>query len=126
MATSWQPGHPTSVGAQSDGDGHLWIRITKLRPLNKINGYLATPPMYRHNKTLSQSDRVSREIIRVVKAHYGFVPYDWFYGYAYFLLDRKDQIFEASRPSWSKQLLALLLGSYVNRSQVRVLLAAVV
>jgi len=72
--------------------------------------------LYRENKTVSKRDRVYREIIQVVKAHYGFVPYDWIYGYAAYLVDRKDQIFEQSQPSIAKQLAALVLGFYVNRT----------
>src|SRR5205807_6599307 len=63
--------------------------------------------------------QVYAEIIRVVGTHYGFVPYDWVYGYSAYLVDRKDQIFEASNPSIPKELLALVLGSALNRRQLR-------
>jgi glycosyltransferase involved in cell wall biosynthesis len=96
-------------------DYDLWIRIAKMRPLMKIEGYLATSRMYRENKTVSKRRQVYEEIIRVVGTHYGFVPYDWIYGFAAYLVDGKDQIFEVSRPSMSKQLFALALGSAVNR-----------
>jgi glycosyltransferase involved in cell wall biosynthesis len=100
-------------------DYDLWIRIAKLRPLMKIDGYLATSRMYRDNKTVSRRRQVYEEIISVVKTHYGFVPYDWVYGYAAYLIDRKDQIFEISRPSAAKQLLALLIGSLLNVRQLK-------
>ena len=100
-------------------DYDLWIRIANLRPLMKIEGYLATSRMYRDNKTVSRRRQVYQEIIRVVKTHYGFVPYDWVYGYAAYLIDRKDQIFDISRPSAAKQVLALILGSLLNARQLR-------
>ena len=100
-------------------DYDLWIRIANLRPLMRIEGYLATSRMYRDNKTVSRRRQVYEEIIRVVKTHYGFVPYDWVYGYAAYLIDRKDQIFDISRPSAAKQILALILGSLLNRKQLR-------
>ena len=99
-------------------DYDLWIRIANLRPLMKIEGYLATSRMYRDNKTVSRRRQVYQEIIRVVKTHYGFVPYDWVYGYAAYLIDRKDQIFEISRPTAAKQVLALILGSLLNPRQL--------
>jgi glycosyltransferase involved in cell wall biosynthesis len=99
-------------------DYDLWIRIAKLRPLMKIDGYLATSRMYRENKTVSRRKQVYEEIIRVVKTYYGFVPYDWVYGYAAYLIDRKDQIFDVSHPSALKELFALLLGSVLNPTQV--------
>jgi len=100
-------------------DYDLWIRIANLRPLMKIDGYLATSRMYRDNKTVSRRRQVYEEIIRVVKTHYGFVPYDWVYGYAAYLIDRKDQIFDKSHPSAAKQILALILGSLLNGRQLR-------
>jgi hypothetical protein len=99
-------------------DYDLWIRIAKLRPLLKIEGYLATSRMYRGNKTIRMRGRVYAEIIKVVKAHYGFVPYDWVYGYASYIIDGKDQILETSRATTIKQAAALIGGAYVNWRQM--------
>jgi glycosyltransferase involved in cell wall biosynthesis len=99
-------------------DYDLWIRVAKSRALMKIDGYLATSRMYRDNKTVSRRRQVYEEIIRVVKTHYRFVPYDWVYGYAAYLIDGKDQIFDISHPSAAKQILALLMGSWLNRTQL--------
>jgi glycosyltransferase involved in cell wall biosynthesis len=98
-------------------DYDLWIRIGKTYPLMKIDGFLATSRMYRENKTISRRKQVYEEIIQVVKTHYGYVPYDWLYGYAAYLIDRKDQIFEVSHPSAIKKALALSLGLYYNPRQ---------
>jgi glycosyltransferase involved in cell wall biosynthesis len=100
-------------------DYDLWIRIAKMYPLMKIDGFLATSRMYRENKTLSKRQLVYREIISTVREHYSYVPYDWVYGYSAYLIDRKDQIFDASKPSAAKFLIALLIGSYYNSRQLR-------
>jgi glycosyltransferase involved in cell wall biosynthesis len=101
-------------------DYDLWMRIAKLYPLMKIDGFLATSRMYRENKTVSKRRLGYLEIMSCVREHYGYIPYDWVYGYSAYLLDRKDQIFEATRPSLPKLLLTLLLGScYNNRQPVR-------
>jgi glycosyltransferase involved in cell wall biosynthesis len=100
-------------------DYDLWIRISKEWSLLKIDGHLATSRMYKDNKTVGKRREVYQEICSVVKKHYGFVPYEWVYGYAAYLIDRKDQIFDLSSPSRVKQLAALLLGSYVNSTAMR-------
>jgi len=95
-------------------DYDLWIRMAKMFPIVKIEGCLATSRMYADNKTLGRRKQVYEEIIRVVKTHYGYVPYDWLYGYASYLIDRKDEIFEPGRQSPVKHIVALLLGMWHN------------
>ncbi len=55
-----------------------------------------------------------REIIRVLQTQYGYVPYAWAYAYASWLLDRKDQYFDAPRPKRSAVLFSLGLGLTLN------------
>jgi glycosyltransferase involved in cell wall biosynthesis len=98
-------------------DYDLWMRIGKLYPMMKIDGVLATSRMYRENKTLGERRKVYMEIMSAAKAHYGYIPYDWVYGYSCYLVDRKDQFFDASHPSFSKIALSLLLGTYYNKSK---------
>ncbi|MBI1896304.1 MAG: glycosyltransferase [Acidobacteria bacterium] len=100
-------------------DYDLWMRVAKLYPLRKIDHLLANSRMYPENKTLGARRAVFMEIISVAKAHYGYVPYDWVYGYAAYLLDRKDGFLDVSRPSILKLLLGLLLGTSYNREQPR-------
>jgi glycosyltransferase involved in cell wall biosynthesis len=100
-------------------DYDLWIRIAKIRPLVKIESFLATSRMYGANKTMAQRSQGYREICQVVKRHFGYVPYEWVYGYADYLISRKDQFFAASRPSISKSLLSFPLGLLINRTQLR-------
>jgi glycosyltransferase involved in cell wall biosynthesis len=106
-----------NASLQTALDYDLWIRMARMRPLLRIDGYLATSRMYPGNKTISRRKQVFEEIVQVVMAHFGYVPYDWVYGYAAYLVDRKDQIFETSVPSAAKQAVALLLGLHVNHRQ---------
>ncbi len=100
-------------------DYDLWIRLARCYPVRKVDDYLATSRMHLDNKTLSSRRRVYQEIISVTRAHFGFVPYEWLHGYACYLLDRKDQYFDRSRPSVPSYLLALLLGARHNPHQLR-------
>jgi len=100
-------------------DYDLWMRMAKVFPMVKIDEYLATSRMYGANKTIGQRDRVYREILQSVKAHFGYVPFDWTFGYACYLADRKDQFFEQTEPSRIKYFLSLLLGIYYNPGKLR-------
>ena len=100
-------------------DYDLWIRIAKIFPISKIDDYLATSRMHRNNKTLARRRRVYREIVSIAKTHYGYVPHEWVNAYACYLIDRKDQFFDRSRPSLASLALGLAMGSYYNYRQLR-------
>jgi glycosyltransferase involved in cell wall biosynthesis len=95
-------------------DYDLWIRIARKYPLVHIPEFLATSRLHRDNKTLSKRQQIYQEIIRVVGTHYGYVPYEWIYGYASYLCDKKDQILTTGPPSVYKHLLSFLLGCRYN------------
>ncbi len=108
-----------NAGLQIALDYELWMRIAKLYPIYKVDEYLATSRMYRDNKTLANRRRVYQEILGSVRAHYGYVPFEWINGYACYLIDRKDQFFDRSKPSLASHGLSLILGSYHNPRQLR-------
>jgi glycosyltransferase involved in cell wall biosynthesis len=99
-------------------DYDLWMRIAKLYPMLKVDEVLATSRMYLENKTLGKRRPVYMEIMSAAKTHYGYIPFDWVFGYASYAIDRKDQFFEVSHPSFSKIALSLVLGSYYNKGQM--------
>lgn len=96
-------------------DYDLWIRVSRLAPLEKTDAVLANSRMRRASKTLGQRRRVFREALGVLKRHYGYVPFEWVYAYTAFLIDHRDQFFEPLRPSVTKLLASLLLGIGWNR-----------
>ncbi|HUS05459.1 MAG TPA: glycosyltransferase [Bryobacteraceae bacterium] len=98
-------------------DYDLWMRIAKLYPMLRIDAVLANSRMYRENKTLGKRREVYMEIMSAAKAHYGYIPYDWVFGYSCYLVDRKDQFFDQSHPSLMKIALTLLLGTYYNKGK---------
>lgn len=113
-----------SVGMMSTSvialDYDLWIRISRQGyAFLRIEEELATSRMYRDNKTLRERGAVYRDIIRIVKRHYGYVPYSWLFGYACYLVDGKDQVFEQTSSSNWKILVSLALGARYNTRQMR-------
>ncbi|MCS7316162.1 MAG: glycosyltransferase family 2 protein [Bryobacterales bacterium] len=91
-------------------DYDLWIRVSRIAPLVKTDAVLANSRMRRSGKTLGQRRRVFAEALRVLKRHYGYVPFEWIYSYTAFRIDRRDQFFEPLRPSVTKLLASLALG----------------
>ncbi len=101
-------------------DYDLWIRISRQgHGFLKIDDELATSRMYKDNKTLRARGQVYRDIIGIVGRHYGYVPYSWLFGYACYLVDRKDQVFEMTSSSRLKILVSLALGARYNPRQLR-------
>lgn len=98
-------------------DYDLWIRVSRLARLEKIDVVLANSRMRPTGKTLGQRRRVFREAARVLMRHYGYVPFQWVYAYAALVIDGRDQFFEPLRPSATKLLASLALGVGWNRSR---------
>ncbi len=98
-------------------DYELWIRVSRLYPMRRIDAVLATSRMHQDNKTVGQRKRVLQENLRVLRSHYGYVPFQPVHAYASFLADRRDQFFEPLRPSVFKYLLSLFVGLRYNSAR---------
>lgn len=96
-------------------DYDLWIRVSQRHRLLKLDEFLAISRMHLGAKTLRHRRAVYRGNIRVVRRHFGYVPYPHIYGYACSLADSRDGFFEPVPPSLVKYLLSLVLGSAINR-----------
>jgi hypothetical protein len=62
-------------------------------------------------------------VVRITKRHRNYVPLNWLYGYAGYLLDGKDNFFEISHPSLIKYALTLAMGARYNPTQFHKFLA---
>ena len=70
--------------------------------------------MYLENKSLGRRREAFEEIIRIMRRYRGYVPLNYLYGYAGYLLDGKDNFYEISLPSIKKYLLTLGMGLWFN------------
>lgn len=98
-------------------DYDLWLRISALHPLFKIDRPMAYSRMWADNKTLSKRRITFREVVKILRQHRGYVPLNWTYGYAAFLLDGKDGFYEISQPSLKGFSLAAAMGLWFNRTR---------
>jgi glycosyltransferase involved in cell wall biosynthesis len=98
-------------------DYDLWIRISRLYPMRKIDAVLAASRMHKENKTVGQRRQVLRETMNVLESQYGYVPFPPVHAYASYLVDRRDQFFEPLRPSIFKYVLSLFVGLRFNPDQ---------
>jgi glycosyltransferase involved in cell wall biosynthesis len=101
-------------------DYDLWIRLARRHRFVKIDSFLANSRLHPAAKTVGQTSAALKETMEILERHYGYVPYNWIYGYAYHLLSGKPIAAEAPRPSvWSAGY-SLALGLRYNwRSPIR-------
>jgi glycosyltransferase involved in cell wall biosynthesis len=99
-------------------DYDLWIRLARIAPLVKFDGKLAQSRMHLGNKTLGSRRAAYAETMRVLRRHYGYIPYDWVIAYASHLWDPRDHFFQESRPTRLNVLASLALGLAYNPRQV--------
>jgi len=102
-------------------DYEFWMRLFRRHPPVRLPRFLATSRMYADNKTLSQRKTAYREIIRIVRKHYGYVPYSWTLGYASYWWHHNDQYSAPRRTTAPVVLLTLLLMAWYNRFNPRYL-----
>lgn len=99
-------------------DYDLWIRMAREMRFQVIPEFLATSRMRADNKTLGLRPQMFRECFEVLKHHYGYIPFQWIFGYCCYLLDHRDQFYQPLRPSLLKYALSLPVGCWRNRNHM--------
>lgn len=95
-------------------DYDFWIRLSRYGRFSKIDELVAGSRMHADNKTLARRGEVFREVMRILRARFGYVPYTWTYAYASWLLHHDEPIFAQPRPTRTGVLLSLVLGLKLN------------
>jgi glycosyltransferase involved in cell wall biosynthesis len=96
-------------------DYELWMRLARIYQLRRIDTPLAYSRMHAANKSLGRRMEVFRQTFQILLRHYGYVPFQWIYGYVCYRADRRDQFFEPLQPSILRYLASLPAGLSVNR-----------
>ena len=96
-------------------DYDLWIRMVKQGShFAAIPRYLANSRMHRGAKTLHDREEVFRASMRLLHRHYGYVPFQWIFGYTAYRMDGRDQFFQPLEPTFRKYLASLPMGLRMN------------
>src|SRR5208337_3944129 len=93
-------------------DWDLWIRIAKRYEMLKIDDKLATSRLHHGNKTLSHPEAAVGEGLRVLRRHFGYVPFQWVYNYCASLLGEKIEFTPSKTPSLGCYCLSLPVGIF--------------
>ncbi len=96
-------------------DYDLWLRLAGCGAFVRIEPFLARSRVHAGSKSVSNRKAFYREVFSMLKAHFGYVPYEWVQGYASVLIERNDQFFTKPRTTFAAAALALVLGSWINR-----------
>ena len=97
-------------------DYDLWIRMAKAGfRFASIPQYMATSRIHTGSLTINQRTRVFHASMALLQRHYGYVPFQWIFGYTAYRLDGRDQFFQPLRPSVWKYLACLPVGLWTNR-----------
>lgn len=95
-------------------DYDFWIRLSRVTRFRKIDAVVAASRMHHGAKTLARRDRVYREVIATLRAHFGYVPYTWAFAYADWLIERTDQFYTPPRRPRLAVLFSLAVGLRLN------------
>jgi len=96
-------------------DYDLWIRMAKLGArFAAIPDYLANSRMHRGAKTLKEREGVFQVSMDLLRRHYGYVPFQWVFGYTAYRMDGRDQVLEPLAPTFRKYLASLPAGLRMN------------
>lgn len=97
-------------------DYELWLRLAQRHSLIRIDALMANSRMHPSNKTLRQRSEGLREACRALRRYHGYVPFPWAHTYTSYLLDRRDLFFQPLRPSFTKFVFSLFVGTLLNWS----------
>jgi glycosyltransferase involved in cell wall biosynthesis len=105
-------------------DYDLWIRIARKYPqrdsMKKIDTDLATSRLHASSKTVGQMAPAMRATIELLQRHYGYVPFNWLYGYWHHRLSGQELAAEKPRASLVSACAAIAWGARYNwRSPLR-------
>ncbi len=95
-------------------DYDFWMRLARVYSMRRIPETLASSRMHSSNKSLGRKREVFEETFRVMRRHYGYIPFSWVYSYICYLADGRDQFFEPLKPSFARYVASLPKGLALN------------
>lgn len=101
-------------------DYDLWIRIAQRYSMKKFDKFLANSRIHAGSKTVYEMGPAMLAAIQVLQRHYGYVPFNWLYGYCHHRLTGQPLAVDAPQPSALSAAFSVALGAKYNwRSPMR-------
>jgi len=97
-------------------DYDLWVRLSRQARFERVPVTLATSRMHDTNKSLQHRSQMFKESISILQRYFGYVPFQWVFGYTCYLVDGRDQFTRPIAPSFLKYCCSLPVGCWYNRS----------
>lgn len=101
-------------------DYDLWIRISRRYSMYKFDQIVANSRIHAGSKTVYQMGPAMLATIELLQRHYGYVPFNWLYGYCHHRLTGRQLAVDAPPPSALSAAFSIALGTKYNwRSPLR-------
>ena len=95
-------------------DYDLWIRVARRYSMKKIDQFLANSRIHEGSKTVYQMGTAMLATIELLEKCYGYVPFNWLYGYCHHRLTGQAMAIERPRPSAVSACYSIALGAKYN------------
>ena len=95
-------------------DYDLWIRIAQKYRMKKIDRFLANSRIHEGSRTVYEMGPAMLATIEVLQKYYGYVPFNWLYGYCHYRRTGQRLAIERPRPSWMSALMSIAYGARYN------------
>ena len=95
-------------------DYDLWIRLSRRYPLVRFDSLVAGARLHGAAKTVGQMSAAMRDTMAVLRRRYGYVSYNWIYGYSHHLLTGQSLAMETPGFSPVSAALSFFIGLRYN------------
>jgi len=95
-------------------DYDLWIRVARRYKMKKIDAFLANSRIHEGSKTVYQMGPAMLATIELLRQCYGYVPFNWLYGYCHHRLTGQQVAIEQPRPSAISACYSIAFGAVYN------------
>ncbi len=95
-------------------DYDLWARLAQHHGFARVSETLACSRLHDDAKTVAQTALAMRETLSVLQRHYGYVPFNWLYGYCHHRLTGQAIAAETPRPKLTSAFYSAAMGACYN------------
>jgi hypothetical protein len=95
-------------------DYDLWARLAQHYGFARVRETLAASRLHPDAKTVAQTAPAMRETLGVLQRHFGYVPFNWLYGYCHHRLTGQPIAAAMPRPKLTSAFYSAAVGARYN------------